>query len=324
MRALSRTLVVALLGLVLVGSLTPTAVVTAYAAPAESRADDPPPPKIPGPGDDFARLPEKCYEQGTDRYLVYSPCRTTTFAGRPWVVAWGDSHLLQVYPALQKLALERRVNLVVLHAPGCPVSKTFPASSGEGRIYCDGFNERSLSFVRSLDRRVGRMHLVITSHYAGYRANYARLRRAEAAGRPSGLSEYVEHMAKLAVERTLPIARDIARLRRPVTFIAQAPTVPADARPCAAGEDPYQCDLPRHRALPDEAANRAFVRRQFLDNIPRSRMVTPSKLYCDRQYCRAHLKGGVDTYWDHYHVGALAARRSAPWFRSLFVDVTRR
>lgn len=312
-------LVVLLAVLAVTAGLTPglTAPGTAASTGSQLRtAEEPPPAKVPGPGDDFARLPERCYAQD-ERYTVISPCQVTTYAKRPYLVAWGDSHVLQYLPALQSLAVEHRVNLVVLHAAGCPVSKPFPESSGEGRIYCDGANERAIAHIKRLSAQVARVHVLVAGYYSGYRANYAVMQRAARAGRPSGLTEYVEHMAKLAVLRSKPAAAQLAGLHRPVTFVAQAATIPADARRCPRGEDPYQCDLPRHRALPDEQGNQRFVQTHFLDRIPSSRLVRPSRLYCDATVCRAHVQG-VDTFWDYYHLGARAALRTRPYFRATF------
>lgn len=275
----------------------------------------------PGPDDDFPRLPQRCYDRETDRVL--SPCRLT-FEGphRPWVVVWGDSHAWMYTSAFRDLARRMRVNLLTAYYGSCPVSVPFPPSSGEPHNGCDAHNEAALELIRDLVRSRADVHVVIGGWWANYRRNYALVKRKGRTGQDTGIISYHEHMARLAGERSRPAMRALARLEVPVELIAPAATVPDDARRCASGEDPYQCDLGRSKALPAEYENKRFVRRLAELAGPRSGVVDPSPLYVRDRTVLARVDG-VNTFFDQIHLGDRLARRTKPWFRPVFGSASR-
>jgi hypothetical protein len=320
----------------LLTTLAAASAVLASLATAPSGAADPAPAAdptsvaarggAPGPGDDFPRMPDRCYDDATGRVL--SPCRLT-YAGpnRPWVVAWGDSHTWMYTSAYLRLAQRHRLNLVAMYYGSCPVSVPFGDRSGEPNTGgCDTHNATSLDIIRELVRRHRRVQVVVGGFWAGYRHNYALTMREERTGQDSGIIEYHQHMAKLAVRRSGAAMKALSRLGIQVDLIAPAATVPVDARPCAAGEDPYQCDLDRAKAFPHERANKRFVRDLAVKASSRTataRVIDPSPLYVRGRTVLAHVDG-VNTFFDQVHLGNRLARRTTPWFRPVFRTFVRR
>lgn len=303
------TLVASLLPLAVLPSSAATAPAVASAATSILAADD-----LPDPGADFPRLPMSCYKQG----FLTSPCRLTTFKGRPTLVLWGDSHALMYLPALRKLARKQRVNLVAILFGGCPLSLPYPRSAGHKRTGCDRHNVESLAYVRKLTERRKKVHLLLNSFWSGYREGYTLTKREERTGIPSGLSGYHQQMARLGVERSGPMLKAIGRLRVPTDMIGQAATVPAKPRRCPAGREPYQCHLPRYKALPNEAGNRRWIRTTLMKHLTgKPRLIDTSPSYCTRKTCLARVRG-VNTFYDDIHLGADLTRTMTGWFRPTF------
>lgn len=268
--------------------------------PPTSAAADPP-----GRGDDFARLPEACYVDG--QFSIKHPCQVTTYARRPYLVAWGDSHMLMYATALTTLAKQQRVNLVFLLVPGCPVSMPFPVGT-DIRITCDQRNLQSLAYLKTLTR-THRAKVVIGGYWAGYRHTYQEIEKGVV------YPEYNAHIARLAVERSRPMMRAVARLKVPVAFLAQAATVSQDQPlPCLLGEEPWRCDQLRRDALPDETANRRFITHKLGGAIPGSTLIDPSPLYCDDLLCHGTVDG-ANVFYDDYHLSDSLASRTTTYFK---------
>lgn len=240
------------------------------------------------------------------------------------VVLWGDSHAQMYLPALRQVARNQRVNLVAVLFGGCPISVPFPRSAGYPRTGCDEHNVDSLAYVRELTQRRGRVRVLVGGFWSGYRQAYDIAREEERTGVPSGLSDYRKHMAALGVERTRPMFRAIGRLGVPVDLIGQAATVPLDPRRCAAGREPYQCDLPRHRALYQEGDNERWIRRTLMAPLPGTpRLIDATPAYCTRTTCLARARG-TNTFYDDIHLGAALTGTMASYFRPVFRDVLAR
>lgn len=273
----------------------------------------------PGREEDFARLPGRCYTDAGPSPVV-SRCRVTRFADRPWLVVWGDSHALMYLPAIRRQARADRVNLVVTMAGSCPVSRPFPRTSGEMRVWCDRHNTRTLHWLRSFSQRHSDLRILIGGFWAGYRHDHRSVLREQETGEPSGLTPYRAHLARLGSERARPMFRAIGRLGVSTDVIAGAAVVPLRARPCARGEQPYQCDVPRRRAVIDERATAAYLAR-LASSLPGApRLVDPLPAYCDDRTCYAHVDG-VDTWYDGVHLGADLTQRMRPYFAPVFDDL---
>lgn len=261
------------------------------------------------PDRDFPVLPRSCRNDGASKI-----CRITRFAKRPWLVLWGDSHALQYLTPLTAVARHRRVNLVAIYSGGCPLSVPFPAASGEPHLACDTHNERALDHVLALAEAKPRVRVVLGSHWHYYRSAYAQLVEEERTGEDSGLSDYVRHVARLGVERSPVLFRAIGAAGIPADVLAQSGIVPNDAPPCAEGEDPYVCDLPRRQVLPRERDNRRWLKDLSRALPPRPLVIEASGAYCDPDTCFGQV-GDANTFYDRSHLGERMSRSMRQWFR---------
>lgn len=277
----------------------------------------------PTASEDFARMPKECYE--SDRVTLRDvPCRITRYgARRPTMVVWGDSHALMYLPALRRDARSSRVNLTLVVLGSCPPAMPLPPSRGFGRGICENHNVATLDYLSELRKRKhGDVSVLMGGFWSGYRDAYRRQQRADRNGTGSGLSEYQQHMSVLAVEGAPRMFARLGRMRFDVDLIGQAATVPLDAPDCLAGREPYQCNLPRARALNNEQNNRRWIERNLrapLAGHPRLIDATPG--YCTTSTCRAHV-AGVNTYYDDIHLGARLTRTLTGFFTPVFNDVT--
>lgn len=289
--------------------LPPTAApATAAPATVAARTDS-------GPTEVFPRLPAQCYDADD---VITSPCRITRYPGRPLVILWGDSHAQMYLPAIRKVARNQRVNLIAVLFGGCPISTPYPSGSRYPRTGCDQHNLDSLAYVRDLVKRRKSSRILIGGFWSGYRHAYELVQEEKRTGVPSGLSDYRKQMARLGTERSRSMFRQIGRLGVPVDLIDQAATVPLDPRRCAAGRMPYQCDVPRHRALYKERDNSRWLATNLASVLPGSpRIIDPSPAYCSRQTCFAHVRG-ANTFYDDIHLGPRLTATMAGYFRPVF------
>lgn len=277
----------------------------------------------PTKGEDFPRMPRECYE--SDGVTVNAqPCRVTRFgAKRPTLVAWGDSHAWMYLPALRQQARKQRVNLTMIVLGSCPVALPLPESRGFGRSGCENRNLSTLDYLRRLDKRSKRdVSVLVGGFWSGYRDAYRRQRQADRTGTDSGLSSYQVHMATLAVEGAPPMFERLGRMGLDVDLIGQAATVPIDPRPCAAGREPYQCNLPREAALDREQNNRRWIMRNLRASLSgRPALVDATPRYCSASTCRARVRG-VNTYYDDIHLGADLAKTLTRYFEPVISDLS--
>jgi hypothetical protein len=277
----------------------------------------------PTAGEDFPRMPKRCYE--SDKVtLKVAPCRITRYgAKRPTMVAWGDSHTWMYLPALRREARSNRVNLTLVVLGSCPPALPLPRSRGFGRVICEKHNLATLDYLRKLRKRKDAdVSVLIGGFWSGYRDAYRRQKQADRNGTDSGLSDYQQHMSVLAVEGAPRMFARLGRMRFDVDLIGQAATVPLDARDCRAGREPYQCNLPRAEALSREQSNRRWVKRNLrAPLVGRPRLIDATSGYCTPTICRAHV-GGVNTYYDDIHLGARLARTLTGYFTPAFDDVS--
>lgn len=299
----------------LVGALPAQATDTTPPASLLGRGDPP-------PSGAFPRMPSRCYESD-NRTLKDAPCAITRYgAKRPKLVVWGDSHAWMYLPALRREARRHRVNLTLVVFGSCPPSLPLPRSRGFGRVQCEKHNVATLRYVRRQDRKRADFSLLIGGFWSGYRQAYTRQQRADRGGTDSGLTTYQQQMSVLAVESSPKLFTRLGRMGLEIDLIGQAATVPADPAFCPAGRDPYQCDLPRSRALDREGANRRWINRNLRAQlVGRPRLIDATPAYCSETTCRSNING-VNTYYDDIHLGADLARTLTGYFAPVFDDVT--
>lgn len=318
----SRVLVVVLATLLpLLALPTASTGASTATASASSIAVSAPTPERRAVQGDFPRLPPQCYDEND---VITSPCQVTSYRGRPTVILWGDSHAQMYLAPIRQLARRYRVNLIAVLFGGCPVSEPFTNTTRYPRTGCDQHNLDSLAYVRQVTQRRKHVRIVLNGFWSGYRHAYELIQEEKRTGVPSGLSDYRKRMAMLGEQRTRPMFRQIGRLGVPVDLVAQAMTVPLEPRTCQAGREPYQCNLPRSRAMYKEGDNRRWLRQQLGSVIPGTqRVIDPSPTYCNRRTCFAHVKGS-DAFYDDIHLSASVTRSMTGYFRPVFQDLLAR
>lgn len=312
----------------LLGALALALACALLAAPAPARAVVPPPGDVltatsartldhpPRPGDDFPRMPGRCYESD-HLTLKDAPCRIVTYPrSRPTLLVWGDSHGWMYLPALRKLAKRTQVSLILVIAGGCPPALPLVSAGGS----CERHNERTLAFVTRLQQRPSRLKVLIGGFWSGYRQAYRWVQRERAGGPDSGLTPYQEHRAELAEKGAPRLFRGLGALKVDVDVIGQAATVPVDPPACSTGREPYQCDLPRAQALDAEGDNRRWLRAQMSHLVGRPRLIDATPAYCTARTCRAHV-GEDNTYYDDIHLGATLTATLTSYFAPSFADL---
>jgi hypothetical protein len=261
---------------------------------------------------DFPTFPRACYAQVDSKV-----CRVTRYAKRPWIVLWGDSHALQYLDPMTGIARQRKVNLVVIYAGGCPLSVPFPASSGEPRMTCDRHNARALGWVRDLKASGRRVRVVLGSYWDYYRKQHRRIVAERETGVDSGLTAYERHIARLGTERSDELFAAVGRAGIQADVLAQSGTVPDGAPACPAGEQPYVCDLPRSGVLPRAADNRRWLRALSRHLANRPLVIDTSSNYCGPRTCYGRV-GDVNTFWDQGHLALGLTRTMRDQFRPSF------
>lgn len=257
-------------------------------------------------------LPQRCVPDGGTLSEEPGPCRITRFgAKRPTVVVWGDSHAWQQLPAMTTQARKTRTNLVAFVMGACPPMDL----RGTGyRGACVTQGVEALALITAKVRRDKPVTVVLGGFWQLYRGLVQRSR--------AGWTPEIDH-DRFLLTRAEMFARGGGRTfatlgRRHVTTaaIAQMPHVAQDAPPCAAGEQPYACDLPRTTAIPDEARTAAWVKAR-LARIRRSGYLDPTRFLCTADVCRAALRG-APVYLDSLHLDPAITGAFAPEYRALF------
>jgi len=91
------------------------------------------------------------YSRANDWYCTLGPTDPTGPAGAPAIVAYGDSHALNVLPALERYADARGVTIRFVSTSGCPPLLGVQSMRGDAEIElhnCRALNERIWSMVR--------------------------------------------------------------------------------------------------------------------------------------------------------------------------------
>jgi hypothetical protein len=296
-RRLLGTLASALLAATLLGAApTATASPSALSSPPASASVD--------PKRDFPHLPREC---ATRKELIPQRplrCNLNEFdRNRPTLVLWGDSHVWQVIPGVRLAARGRNINLVAFMAGSCAVmDPNLTKRQRRTAPDCLKTNEKALDFIHKLKQDNRQFRVLIGT-------NWQRNRYALKVGDNVTYHGRMAHIWEKAGPRAF---RTLGRWRVGVDVVGQALTVPEDARKCRKGMDPYACNLPRHRALPDERGNKRWVKRNMRELAGRPRYINLNTM-CSDKVCLAKPKG-VYTFWDEYHISATMSKWLSPLF----------
>jgi hypothetical protein len=210
------------------------------------------------------------------------------------VVLFGDSHALQYFPALERIALARRWRLVHLSKAGCPPAPgrlRHPATLERYNRACRRWRTYAL-------RRMQRLHpaLIVVSGSTHYHV-YEHGRRLDPAGSLAALARgYAQTLRRLTSLGRVVVIRD-------------SPRPPFDIPPCVRGALRHlrRCAFDRPAALtgPD-VISRAIAR---VDGVT---LLDPLAEFCPTRLCPAVI-GDVLVYRGEAHITATYAATMARW-----------
>jgi peptidoglycan/LPS O-acetylase OafA/YrhL len=213
---------------------------------------------------------------------------------RTTVVLFGDSHAMQLFPALEPIAVRRHWRLVQLTKSGCPPVAVDVIYTPLHREYpeCDAWRADALA-------RIGREHpaLVVAASSVDY--------TAVAAGRRLGTAATAAALA--AGYRPM-----LLRLRRVVPRVAvfmDPPKPPWDVPDCVskALHKLRRCAFPRRPAVA-----RAVAMAAGAEHVRGVRVIDATDRFCLSQLCPAVI-GDVLVYRQTGHITATYAATLAPW-----------
>ncbi|MEN8673278.1 MAG: SGNH hydrolase domain-containing protein [Nocardioides sp.] len=312
---------------VLVSSPTPTSAGPEPTAPASSGAGEaaaeirltsgePISPRsadeAPEPTTTTPVLPGRCLDDGDTLPSRPGACALTSYGKkRPTVVVWGDSHAWQQLPALRAQAERTRTNLVAFVMGACP---PMDLRSLGYRGLCVRQTEKALTFIGKRVQRERPVKVVLGGFWELYRDYDAR---GAAGWEPTDAHDrFLLARAEMFAAGGGRLFRVLGRRQVATAAIAQAPWVSESAPACAAGEQPYACDLPRTTAIPDEAETAQWVQDQ-LGRIRVSGYIDTSRFVCDASVCHPSLDG-QPVYLDELHLDPAVTASFAPEYRDLF------
>lgn len=329
MRALPRLvlrLLVPALAVVLAVTLLGPAAATRADAAGGHDAKPQAGPRIQARGDlegyDAPQLPPGCFgpaRSGIDPF----PCPLNKYRPKlPTILLWGDSHAYEWIPALRQATQGERVNLVSFVAGSCPPVLITRADAPGA---CRRSNYVALRTVESLIRKKKRFKVVLGSNWSGFRRAYRALYEEGLGGPDTGYNDFTKDMIRLAHEGTPDLFDRLARMGVDVDIIGQAATVPETRPACAAGDEPYNCDLPRWRAIPEERKTLGYLQQQQakIQAKGRSRIIDTTPGYCTADVCHG-LVGDIETYFDDLHLSATRTRALFRFFKPAVRDLHRK
>ncbi len=274
------------------------------------------------PSQDLPVIPQRCSVGYPYLNPDIRPCPVDRFRrNRPTVVLWGDSHALQMMPAVKKAVAGRGVNFAMFSLGSCPPLK-YDRAGKNAQVTCKRFNADALDYVARLKRRQKPVRVILGGHWQAYRWLHrglfvtGRLHRED-------YPHYVVEIARVFPQRSRGLFARLGRMGVDVDVIGQTATVPDRVRRCGRGEKPYVCNLARKQALPNETATKAWVRTSMRRLRPGARLIDPNRAYCNARMCKG-FKDGIYTFFNDLHISATRAATLARFFRPSIKALARR
>jgi peptidoglycan/LPS O-acetylase OafA/YrhL len=213
--------------------------------------------------------------------------------GRPGarhtVVLLGDSHAAQWFPALQKLAVRKRFQLVSWTKSGCPFTLNvhlFLPAYGRDYRECRAWQASVLRKLRALPRPA----MIVVGGYANYLPEVL----TAAGDHPAPARAGAIWGAGMAAADTV-----LHRFTNRVILLRDDPKAPSDVPACVSW-DPSKsskCDFPRAHS---DAAQYAASRKA---GVPVGAYVDTTRVVCPDPVCHAVVDGTI-TYRDDSHLTA--------------------
>jgi peptidoglycan/LPS O-acetylase OafA/YrhL len=211
------------------------------------------------------------------------------------VVLFGDSHAMQWFPALNRLAKERGWRLVGLTKSACPPAEVHVYNGTLRRAYreCDEWREHTLErIVHKEDPS-----LIVTSSLPTYRPGEDGERLPGEEGREALVDGYASTLKKLRSTGA------------PVALIEDVPHPDKNIPQCVSRslDRLQECATPRGKALAYPRANPRAA--EEVDGV---RLIDPSPMICLEKTCPAVI-GDALVYRNGAHLTAAYVRTLTPW-----------
>ena len=240
----------------------------------------------------------RSYEDGClvgERAVESPSCVYGDRRSRKTVVLFGDSHAMQYFPALERLAHRRHWRLVELTKAGCPPPRVHVVYTLSDREYdaCDTWREYALRRIA----RDERPKLVV----AATSAHYTVVEHGKRLDRDAGAHALAAGYA--------PTLRRLKASVPKVAVIADAPRPPFDVPACvsAALRELRRCAFPAGGSLARSRVVTEAVRR-----VEGVRTVDPTSLFCLDELCPSVI-GDVLVYRNSGHVTASFVETLTGW-----------
>lgn len=271
------------------------------ASPATSAAPD--------PRKDYYQIPQGCAGPARPEAQVPQGCRLTSWAwDRPTVVLWGDSHAWQQIPAMIRAANAERVNLTAFVMGKCPPAKVRIQQRYPGK--CEQSNALALQYVRKMSRRKQPVQVILGSNWAGFR-QLARKVLVTGSIPKSELDPFDLRMIKLFHRRTAKLFPALRQTSARLAVVGQTATCQATT-----GNAPFDCTLPRRKAILHEAK----TRRWLAGLTHRGPQIDVNRAFCGPAKCRGKVDG-IYTFWDWGHLSKTRNRLMGRYFIPLLDDL---
>ncbi len=211
------------------------------------------------------------------------------------VVLFGDSHAMQYFPALNRIAKKRHWRLIGLTKGGCTPAEVNVYDPGLGRGYseCDAWRENTLQ------RIVKKEHpsLVVTSSLDSYRLKKNDKKLSKKASGKALEKGYVATLKKLK------------NTGASVVVIKDNPHPHEDVPDCVSGNLHHlkKCAIPRSKAFDYPPVNARAAR-----DVRGVSLIDPNPVLCLKKECPAVI-GNVLVYRNGTHLTATYVRTLTPW-----------
>jgi peptidoglycan/LPS O-acetylase OafA/YrhL len=211
------------------------------------------------------------------------------------VVLFGDSHAMQWFPALNRIAEERDWRLVGFTKSACPPAEVHIYNAGLRREYreCDEWRERTL------DRIVKQEHpdLVVTSSLPTYNPRENDKRLSGDASEEALVDGYASTLKKL---------RDTGA---PVALIEDVPHPDKNVPECVSRSLDHleRCAFQKNKALGFPPVNPKAA-----DEVDGVHLIDPTPMVCPEKQCPSVI-GDALVYRNGAHLTATYVRTLTPW-----------
>lgn len=233
----------------------------------------------------FTTLPASCTPQ------VPSKCSIQFYGNdRPFVVAWGDSHLAQQIPAIEGHTANAQHNLVAYTMGLCPPYK--PAASANDS--CAQQARLALAYIHSKVDAGKRVTVILGGFWYYYWTTTTGTRAPRAEAFRAG---------------ELALFNELAAMDVRLVGIGQVPFIPENDQGCTL--DSPSClrttMVPSEGVITDWLSARlALTRRHYLSGI--------LQYLCDSSLCNINV-GDVHLYSDQVHLNVAYTARHSPSFK---------